>query len=116
LAELKAILLEVSLCQSSVDNIEDSENEDNQGIRRTGQVRIPPQSWQHLHARDDQTEEYSLESAHIINAFVQTNIALDGEKVIMKICGQLVDILLELCPGVHNEYVLYKGQKKIVYV
>jgi hypothetical protein len=52
----------------------------------------------------------------IPNAFVQTDIALDGKKVIMKIRGHLVDILLELCPGVYNEYVLYEGKNKIVYV
>jgi hypothetical protein len=42
------------------------ENEDDQGICHTERVRVPPQSWQHLHARVDQTEEYSLESAHVI--------------------------------------------------
>ena len=45
---------------------DDGENEDNKGVRRTGRVRVPPQSWQHLHARKEQTEEYSSESAQII--------------------------------------------------
>jgi hypothetical protein len=42
---------------------------------------------------------------HIPNAFVQTRIPLNGDKIIMKICRTLVDILLELCPGVYDDYV-----------
>jgi hypothetical protein len=232
---------------------EDGEEEDNQGKRRTGRVRVPPQSWQHLQAREELTEEYSLESAHIIamtmthyntamvgmndsqacsflqtyslkqgikkfgkrgvaaahkelkqlndrvvfepisieemtaierkramesliflnekrdetvkarmcangstqrsyiaredvssptasseailltgvidakqkrdvmtldipNAFVQTKIPLNGDKIIMKIRGQLVDILLEICPGVYDDYVRYEGKNKVLYV
>jgi hypothetical protein len=232
---------------------DDGEEEDNQGKRRTGRVRVPPQSWQHLQARDDLTEEYSLESAQIIavtmmhynvalvgmddlqacsflqtyslkqgikkfgkrgvdaahkelkqlndrvvfepisieemtsierkramesliflnekrdetvkarmcangstqrsyiaredvssptaaseailitgvidakqkrdvmtldipNAFVQTKIPLDGDKIIMKIRGQLVDILLEICPGVYDDYVRFEGKSKVLYV
>jgi hypothetical protein len=52
----------------------------------------------------------------IPNAFVQTEISLDGDKIIMKIRGQLVDILLELCPGVYDDYVIDEGNHKIIYV
>jgi hypothetical protein len=45
---------------------DDGEEEDDQGKRRTGRVRVPPQSWQHLQARDEHTEEYSSDSAQII--------------------------------------------------
>jgi hypothetical protein len=232
---------------------DDGENEDHQGVRRTGRVRVPPQSWQHLHARKEQTEEYSSESAQILamtmlhyntalagmndlqacsflqtyslkqgirkfgergiaaankemkqlhdrvvfepisidemttverkrsmesliflnekrdetvkarmcangssqrsyiaredvssptatteaiittgvidakqrrdvmtldipNAFVQTPIPLNGDKIIMKIRGQLVDMLLELCPGVYEDYVRDEGRHKVLYV
>jgi hypothetical protein len=232
---------------------EDGEEEDNQGIRRTGRVRVPPQSWQHLQAKSEHTEEYSSESAQIIamtmlhyntalagmddlqacsflqtyslkqgikkfgkrgvtaahkemkqlndrvvfepisieemtsierkramesliflnekrdetvkarmcangssqrayiaredvssptaasesiittgvvdakqkrdvmtldvpNAFVQTPIPLNGDKIIMKIRGQLVDMLLEICPGVYDDYVRYEGKNKVLYV
>jgi hypothetical protein len=44
---------------------EDGEEEDDQGKRRTGRVRVPPQSWQHLQARDEHTEHYSSDSAQI---------------------------------------------------
>jgi hypothetical protein len=52
----------------------------------------------------------------IPDAFVQTEISLDGDKIIMKIRGLLVDILLELCPGVYNDYVIVKGKNKIISV
>ena len=51
-------------------------------------------------------------TADIPNAFVQTDVALDGDKIIMKIRGQLVDMLLEICPGVCDKHVVYEGQQK----
>lgn len=47
---------------------------------------------------------------------MQTDIAFDGEKIIMKIRGQLVDILLICFPGVYYTYVQYKGNQNIMYV
>jgi hypothetical protein len=44
----------------------DGEEEDKQGNRRTGRVRVPPQQYQHLQAQGVNTEEYTLESAQII--------------------------------------------------
>ena len=58
---------------------QDGEKEDNQGIRRTERVRVPPQSWQHLQARVNQTEEYSSETAQIIaKTMTHYNVALAG--------------------------------------
>jgi hypothetical protein len=60
---------------------DNGEEEDDQGKRRTGRVRIPPQSWHHLQARDEHTEEYSSESAQIIAmTMVHYNTALAGMK------------------------------------
>jgi hypothetical protein len=57
----------------------DGKNEDDNGSRRTGRVRVPPQSWQHLHARKEQTEEYSSETAQIIAmTMLHCNTALAG--------------------------------------
>ena len=53
------------------------------------------------------------------NAFVQMMIPESQDKIIMKICGDLVDILLEICPGVYDDYVVYEGKfnrSKIIYV
>jgi hypothetical protein len=36
--------------------------------------------------------------------------------IIMKIRGQLVDILLELCRGVYDDYVIIEGKHKMLYV
>jgi hypothetical protein len=44
----------------------DGEEEDDQGKRRSGRVRVPPTSWQKLQARKEETEHYSSDSAQII--------------------------------------------------
>ena len=52
------------------------------------------------------------------NAFVQTPIPDSKKRIIMKIRGNLVDLLLEICPGVYDNYVVNerKSQHKVVYV
>jgi hypothetical protein len=42
----------------------------------------------------------------IPNVFVQTLIPKSGEKIIMKIRGGLVNILIEICPGIYDDYVI----------
>ena len=54
----------------------------------------------------------------IPNAFVQTTIP-QGEKderIIMKIRGVLVDMLVEMSPEIYEEYVVYEKGKKVLYV
>ena len=51
-----------------------------------------------------------------INAFVQTEITLDRYKIIMKIRGKLVDIHIEIFPGVYDKYVRYKIGQNILYI
>jgi hypothetical protein len=64
----------------------------------------------------DTKQNRDVMTLDIPNAFVQTEISLDGDKIIMKIRGQLVDILLELCPGMYDDYVIVEGKHKIIYV
>jgi hypothetical protein len=64
----------------------------------------------------DAKQRRDVMTLDIPNAFVQTKIALDGDKIIMKIRGQLIDILLEICPGVYDDYMINKGKHKILYV
>jgi hypothetical protein len=64
----------------------------------------------------DAKQKRDVMTLDIPNAFTQTDIALDGNKIIIKIRGQLVDILLELCPGVYDDYVIDEGKYKIMYV
>ena len=47
----------------------------------------------------------------IPNDFVQTDILQTREKVVMQIRGELVNKLMEICPGVYEDYVLYEGKK-----
>jgi hypothetical protein len=64
----------------------------------------------------DAKQRRDVMTLDIPNAFVQTTISQDGDKIIMKIRGQLVDILLEICPGVYDDYVINDGKHKILYV
>ena len=64
----------------------------------------------------DAKQKRDVMALDIPHAFVQTPIPLNGDKIIMKIRGQLVGILLELCPGVYDDYVLEEGKNKVVYV
>ena len=52
----------------------------------------------------------------IPNAFVQMPIPEDGDKVMMKIRGPLVDILCEICAGVYDNFVIHEGKQKVLYV
>ena len=64
----------------------------------------------------DAKQERDVMTLDVPNAFVQTDIPLDGDKIIMKIRGQLVDILLAICPGVYTKYVRYEGKHRVLYV
>jgi hypothetical protein len=64
----------------------------------------------------DAKQKRDVMTLDIPNVFVQTEISLDGDKIIMKIRGQLVDILLELWPGVYDDYIINEGKHKIIYV
>eukprot|EP00978_Attheya_sp_CCMP212_P046874 scaffold416585_cov22-Attheya_sp.AAC.2 len=55
-------------------------------------------------------------TADVPNTFVQTEIDQSGEKVIMKIRGVWVDMLVEMCPEMYEEYVVVHGKMKILYV
>jgi hypothetical protein len=64
----------------------------------------------------DEKQRRDVMKLDIPNSFVQMKIPLNGDTIIMKIRGQLVDILLELCPGVYDDYVRDEGKNKVVYV
>ena len=53
----------------------------------------------------------------ISNAFVQTNISdKNSEKIIIKIRGLLVDILLEIDKDKHEDFVICHRKEKLLYV
>eukprot|EP00957_Ditylum_brightwellii_P123514 9417548-Ditylum_brightwellii.AAC.1 len=48
----------------------------------------------------------------IPNVFVQTSVPQGGTKIIMDTRGMLVDILIEICPGEYEDFVVMeKGHK-----
>ena len=47
----------------------------------------------------DAKQKRDVMTIDIPSTFLQTKITLDGDKIIMKIRGQLVDILIETCLG-----------------
>ena len=51
----------------------------------------------------------------IPNAFIQTDMDIGKERVIMKIRGELVNILCEMNEG-YSEYVENENEKKVLYV
>jgi hypothetical protein len=48
------------------------------------------------------------------NAFVQTPMPQDGEKIIMKIRGQLVDLLREIAPEAYEPSIVYENNKMVL--
>jgi hypothetical protein len=52
----------------------------------------------------------------LLNAFCQTEMPQDYERVIMKITGVLVDILVQMNPSVYKNFVVYEQGKRIIYV
>ena len=66
----------------------------------------------------DVKEKHDDMMADIPNAFVQTEIGEKPtrEKIFMKICGPLVDILLEIDHDLYGPYVVYDHGEKLVYV
>jgi hypothetical protein len=68
----------------------------------------------------DAKQKRDVMTADIPNAFVQTNVdeknQVKGERIIMKIRGPLVDMLLEIAPEVYEGYSTYEGKTKVLYV
>jgi hypothetical protein len=63
----------------------------------------------------DAEEHRDVITCDIPNAFIQTDMDMGKERVIMKIRGELVDILCEMNEG-YAEYVKNENGKKVLYV
>ena len=67
----------------------------------------------------DAKEGRDVMTCNIPNAFIQAEMpeVKDGDKrVIMKITGVLVDMLVEINPKQYRPYVFYENKKKVLYV
>ena len=66
----------------------------------------------------DAHEGRDVMTADVHNAFIQTELPrIDGEeRVIMKITGELVDILVNINTDLYSGYILFENGKKVLYV
>ena len=67
----------------------------------------------------DAIERRDKMTSDVPNAFIQAYVpkTKKGEdRIIMKIKGKLVDILLMLAPEIYSDYVVYENGRKVLYV
>ena len=57
-------------------------------------------------------------TSDVLKAFIQTDAPVKGigERVIMKICGKLVDYLVELDPVEYENLVVIENHQKVIYL
>ena len=57
-------------------------------------------------------------STDIPNAFIQAQMPREegAERVVMKITGVLVDLLVQLAPEIYGPFVVLQNGKKVLYV
>jgi hypothetical protein len=64
----------------------------------------------------DAHENRDVMTCNLPNAFCQTDMPVDYERVIMKITGVLVDILVQMNPTTYKSFVVYEHGKRVIYV
>jgi len=61
-------------------------------------------------------QQHDIMTAEIPNAFVQSDIDQSGGKIIMKVRGDLVDILVDVSPEIYSNYVVQEKGQSVLYV
>ena len=66
----------------------------------------------------DAMEDRDVMTADVPNAFIQTPMPIidEKDKVIMKLTGVLVDILLKMAPDIYKDYVTLENGKRVIYL
>jgi hypothetical protein len=67
----------------------------------------------------DAVEQRDIMSADVPNAFIQTHLPPTPKgvnRVVMKITGSLVDLLVEIAPEVYGPHVVYQNGRRVLYV
>ena len=67
----------------------------------------------------DAKEKRDVMTADIPNAFIQAHmppLEKGEDRVIMKISGVLVNLLVKLAPNVYRSFVVYENKKKVLYL
>ena len=55
-------------------------------------------------------------TADIPNAFIQADMPLTGERVILKLTGVMVDLMVEASPDRYASFVVYENGAKTLYL
>jgi hypothetical protein len=61
-------------------------------------------------------ENRDIMTVDIPNAFIQTEIKNNDERVMMKIKGQLAEMLVKIEPEVYENYLIEEDNEKVIYV
>ena len=66
----------------------------------------------------DTKENRDIMTADVPNAFIQTKLPkINGEdRIVMKITGALVNMLIQINPGLYKEYVVFERGNAVIYV
>ena len=64
----------------------------------------------------DAKQKRDIVTLDIPNSFVQTNLPENNERVIMRINGKLVHLIVELFPTRYKRYVYHKNKTKVIFV
>ena len=64
----------------------------------------------------DAKQRRNIRTLDIPNAFVQTELPQNEERIIMRINGKLVDLITELFPSQYTEFVYHKNNNKVIFV
>ena len=64
----------------------------------------------------DAKQKRDIITLDIPNAFIQTNLPQSDKKIIMRINGKLVDLIVELFPNDYRQYIYQKNQTKIIFI
>ena len=65
----------------------------------------------------DAQEGYDIAIADVPNAFIQTHLTQDDDKVVMQLHGPLMTLLVNLAPDIYNPYLMTdKNGQPVLYV
>ena len=64
-------------------------------------------------------ENRDIMTCDILNAFIQAHMPqtkAGNERVVMKITGMMVDLLVQLSPNTYGQYVVFERGTKVIYL
>jgi hypothetical protein len=64
----------------------------------------------------DAMEGRDVATIDIPNAFVQTKLDLDGERITMKVRGKLAELLVKTEPSLYRKYIIIENGQEVLYM